>query len=154
MNASERSAFEPRYFEPLSRSESMRLLGSVPFGRVMFTQQALPAMRPVTHLVVDDLVVIRTSLRSGAGPGVTADGGTVLGYQADLIDARSHLGWSVTVVGMARLIDAAAERARYNQRLRQWVSGQPDEIIAIDADLVTGHVLTPGTGPPRTQSEL
>jgi hypothetical protein len=141
MSTSERSALEPRYFQPLSREESMRLLGSVSFGRVMFTQRALPAIRPVTHVVDDDLVVIRTSLGRAEGSGVKPDGGTVLGYAADLIDERRHQGWSVLVIGTARLIDDA-ERARYSERLRQWVSGQPDEIIAIRADLVTGHLLT------------
>jgi Pyridoxamine 5'-phosphate oxidase len=153
MNVSERSAFEPRYFEPLSREESMRLLGSVPFGRVMFTRQALPAIQPVTHVVDDDLVVIRTSLGASVGPGIDTRG-TVLGYQADLIDARAHLGWSVVVIGMARLVEDAAERARYSQVLRQWLSGPSDETVAIRADLVTGHLLAPGTWPSRAQSQL
>ena len=38
----------------------MRLLGSVSLGRVVFTARALPAIRPVTHLVDGDHVIIRT----------------------------------------------------------------------------------------------
>src|SRR5258708_36398974 len=38
----------------------MRLLGSVSLGRIVFTARALPAIRPVCHLVDGDYVIIRT----------------------------------------------------------------------------------------------
>ncbi|MGP4095485.1 pyridoxamine 5'-phosphate oxidase family protein [Nonomuraea sp. KM90] len=41
--------------------EALRLLARVPFGRIVFTRQALPAVRPVNHLVVDGQIVIRSN---------------------------------------------------------------------------------------------
>lgn len=46
----------------LDRDEAMRLLASVDHGRVVFTRAALPAIRPVNHLVVDGRVIVRTRL--------------------------------------------------------------------------------------------
>lgn len=46
----------------LDRDEAMRLLASVDHGRVVFTRAALPAIRPVNHLVVDGRVIGRTRL--------------------------------------------------------------------------------------------
>ena len=43
---------EYRALEQLNRSEALKLLGSVSLGRLVFTHQALPAVRPVNHLVV------------------------------------------------------------------------------------------------------
>lgn len=40
-----------RSTEQLDRSEALRLLGTVPLGRIVFTHQALPAIRPVNHVV-------------------------------------------------------------------------------------------------------
>lgn len=46
------SVLDPmRSTEQLDRSEALRLLGTVPLGRVVFTHQALPAIRPVNHVV-------------------------------------------------------------------------------------------------------
>ena len=40
-----------RVFKELTANESMRLLASVAVGCVVFTDRALPAIRPVNHLV-------------------------------------------------------------------------------------------------------
>ncbi|MEV7395311.1 pyridoxamine 5'-phosphate oxidase family protein, partial [Streptomyces sp. NPDC091215] len=44
----------------LDSSEALRLLGSVSLGRIVFTRQALPTVRPVNHVLVDGDIVIRT----------------------------------------------------------------------------------------------
>src|ERR1035441_3020332 len=79
-----------RQLEALTREESLRLLGSVSLGRVVFTQFALPAIRPVNHLVEGDKIVIRTHI--GATITSAVDGtGTVVAYEADMIDADEVL---------------------------------------------------------------
>src|SRR5437667_22837 len=50
-----------RELAELPKDEALRLLGSVPFGRVVFTARALPAVRPVNHLVDGNRIIIRTS---------------------------------------------------------------------------------------------
>ena len=128
--------------ETLSRDESLRLLGSVPIGRVVFTHLALPAIRPVCHLVDGDQIVIRADL----GEAIAAAGGTVVAYEADTIDPDDQVGWSVVVVGRARRLPDTGENARYRAALRPWVSGIPDDIIAIQADIVNGFLLATADG--------
>ncbi|MEW2558764.1 pyridoxamine 5'-phosphate oxidase family protein [Streptomyces griseorubiginosus] len=136
--------FEPRRSTGIDSVEALRLLGSVSFGRVVFTQQALPTIRPVNHVLADGDIVIRTH----AGAALTArtrqarDLGVVVAYEADDIDPDTHLGWSVVVTGYARLITDPEELARYQRLLRPWAEQTMDYAVRIRPDLVTGIRLT------------
>jgi hypothetical protein len=148
---------EARQLRELTQAESLRLLGSVPVGRVVFTQHALPAIRPVNHIVVDDKIIIITNLGTGISVQVGSDGsivgtdcGTVVAYEADLIDPDTHLGWSVVVIGKARRVLGEAEIAVYRQALRPWAAGEMDDVIAIRAELVTGCQLVAAGEPQAT----
>lgn len=123
----------------------MALLGSVPLGRVVFTHRALPAIRPVNHIVDNGHVIIRTSLGSGVSGAVGA--GQVVAYEADAIDTETRTGWSVVVTGMARLVDDADDLARYERLLDPWVDGRKDCVIRIPPDLVTGYRLEASNDP-------
>jgi hypothetical protein len=143
---------EARQFEELTQRESLRLLASVPIGRVVFSQHALPAIRPVNHVVVDGKIIIIAGLGSaisipGEGQGRPGPDGAIVAYQADSIDPATHLGWSVVVIGTARLVLGQAEITGYRQALRPWGAGQRDEVIAIQAELVTGYQLVAGAAP-------
>ena len=130
-----------RQLEALTREESLRLLASTSLGRVVFTHFALPAIRPVNHMVEGDKIIIRTHL--GAVIASAVDGtGTVVAYEADMIGPDDHLGWSVIVVGRANRVTDPGEIARYQLALRPWVSGDMDEVIVITADMVDGFRLT------------
>ncbi len=111
----------------------------MPFGRVVFTHRALPAIRPVNHIVDNGDIIIRSSL--GSGITSAAGDGMVVAYEADQFDADSRTGWSVVVTGLARLVDDADDLARYEQLLEPWVDGRMDCVIRIPADLVTGYRL-------------
>jgi Pyridoxamine 5'-phosphate oxidase len=126
----------------LSRAECLRMVSSVPFGRVVFTVRALPAIQPVSHLVAGTQIIIRASL--GAAFSSAAHGSAaVVAYQADLIDSGRRAGWSVVVIGRARRVTSEAHAARYREALPSWIDGEMDEVIAIDADLVTGFRIVP-----------
>jgi pyridoxamine 5'-phosphate oxidase-like protein len=130
----------PRRLVEPTTNESLRLLGHASFGRIVFTAQALPAIRPINHIVDRDAVIVRTHLGAATGDAV----GVVVAYQADEIDPIDHVGWSVTLTGIARLVHDPGEVARYRELLRPWVNGQRDEIIRIQPELVTGYRLTTG----------
>lgn len=134
---------EPRRLEKLTSRESMRLLGTVSLGRVAFTARALPAIRPVNHVIDGDFIIIRTDGGASITSELTAQPGAVVAYQADMIDYAEHLGWSVTVVGVARQLTDLGEAIPYRQALRPWVTGTRDQVIAIHADLITGFRLVP-----------
>ena len=123
----------------LSRPECLALLASVPVGRVGFTQQALPVIRPVNHLVDGDTVVIRT--HAGSVLARTTSVADVVVYEADDLDPHTRTGWSVMVTGPATQITAPADVARYQDLLRPWIEGDMDHIVAISAELVTGYRL-------------
>ena len=135
-----------RELAELPRAESLRLLASVPFGRVVFTARALPAVRPVNHLVDGSRIIIRTSLGSALSADVD-DVGTVVAYEADEIDPVTRRGWSVVVVGRALPVTDGLLSARYRKALQPWAAGHRDEVIAISTDMVTGYRLLPPDGP-------
>ncbi|AYF77718.1 pyridoxamine 5'-phosphate oxidase family protein [Nocardia yunnanensis] len=129
---------EARIMVNLSRTESLRLLASRPFGRVVFTRDALPAIRPVNHLVDGELVVVRTRLSSRLTTAVHADSEVVVAYEVDDIDPVTRLGWSVVVTGIARTVTDPMRAARYDRALQPWIDGVMDTIVAIEPSLVTG----------------
>ena len=122
----------------------MSLLGSISLGRIVFTARALPAVRPVTHLVDGDHVIIRTDRSAAITSELRNHVGTVVAYEADAIDMTEHLGWSVIVVGVARRVIDPDEAAVYRRALRPWVSGAKDQVIAVHAEMVTGFRLVAG----------
>lgn len=128
---------ESRQQRELTRDESLRLLSTVPLGRVVFTHRALPAIRPVNHVVDGHRIIFRTG--SSAAITTAVDGtGTIVAFEADAIDSVRRTGWSVVVIGGARLLTDAVEVGRYLRVLQPWAAGTKDDIIVIRADMVTG----------------
>ena len=130
-----------RRLEALPRAESLRLLSTVSLGRLVFTHLALPAIRPVNHAVAGEQVIIRAYLGTAISTAVRDRSGTVVAYEADLIDPDTHLGWSVIVVGRATRLTDPAETARYRKLLQPWVVDGADDLVVIQADMVDGFRL-------------
>ena len=130
-----------RQLTELDRGEALRLLGSVSLGRIVFTHRAMPAVRPVNHVLDSTGIVIRS--HSGAAIISEADTarGAVVAYEADDINPNYLLGWSVVVTGVARLIRDPAELARYQEALIPWVDREMDQVIRIHPEVVTGFRL-------------
>ncbi|GGZ05553.1 hypothetical protein GCM10010365_25970 [Streptomyces poonensis] len=162
----------PRQSVALDGSEALRLLGSVSLGRIVFTQHALPTIRPVNHLLDNGSIIIRThegsaltshTRHSNASNGSDRPGGSegsdgpgvVVAYEADDIDPATRLGWSVVVTGYARLVTDPRELARYRALLHPWVQQTMDYTVRIHPDLVTGIRLIavdePVAGPPAAE---
>jgi nitroimidazol reductase NimA-like FMN-containing flavoprotein (pyridoxamine 5'-phosphate oxidase superfamily) len=128
----------PRQALELTAAESWQLLGSVSLGRIVFTQHAMPAIRPVNHLVDDESIIIRSHLGAAIVAHAAVDDGVVVCYEADELDPVRHTGWSVIATGMARLVRDLAAIARYEQLLEPWVEGQMDYVIAVKPQIITG----------------
>ncbi|MFE9255333.1 pyridoxamine 5'-phosphate oxidase family protein [Streptomyces sp. NPDC006879] len=151
----ERQAAAPRRMRQLDRAEALRLLGTVSLGRIVFTERALPAVRPVSHLLDgEDIIVpiqdagILTSLTAPAEvPGV------VVAYQADAIDPVSHLGWSVVVTGFAEQIEEGPHLTdRYHGQPRCWGAHLTPGTLRIRPDLVSGFWLSAESEAYRARS--
>ena len=128
--------------QKLSQAEAMRLLASVDYGRVLFTLKALPAIRPVNHLVDEGRIIIRTRLTTAISTVVrSADPGVVVAYEADDFDSQRQSGWSVVATGWAHRVSDPGEVSRYEQLLHPWVN-YADTVLAIDPGIVTGfHII-------------
>ncbi|WP_433566900.1 pyridoxamine 5'-phosphate oxidase family protein [Nocardia sp. CA-151230] len=123
----------------IARPEALRLLAGVPFGRVVFTREAMPAIRPVNHFVENgEIIIVRTTLTSRLTSEVRAYTNVVVAYEADDIDPVTQLGWSVVVTGIARTVADPRRVAHYETLLRPWADGVTDTIVAIEPTLVTG----------------
>ncbi len=130
-----------RKLEALPREESLRLLRTVSLGRLVFSHLALPAIRPVNHVVDGELVVIRAYAGTTIGAAVGSNSGMVVAYEADLIDPDTHLGWSVIIVGRATRVPEGAEADHFRRLLQPWVAGDDGDVITIQADMVDGFRL-------------
>ncbi|AYF74900.1 pyridoxamine 5'-phosphate oxidase family protein [Nocardia yunnanensis] len=136
----------PRRTVDLTTEEAWKLLGAATFGRVVYTQHALPAIRPVNHLVDDGMIIIRNRLSSRFTTSVY-ESETVVAFEADSIDPIRHTGWAVIVTGIARPVEDPDHCLRYGRQLQPWVDKATDTLIAIEPTIVTGIRLLDETHP-------
>jgi uncharacterized protein len=102
--------------EVLDAAECIRLLANTTVGRVIFTENALPAVRPVNFAVHEassgrgarHYVVVRTADGSDL---IAATRGAVVGFQADDFNLEQRSGWSVSVVGRVDVVDDPEQAA-------------------------------------------
>lgn len=120
----------------IERAEALRLLAAAPFGRIVFTHDALPAVRPVNHVIgADGSIVFCTRLSAGLVP---ASGRSVIvAYQADDIDPVRRTGWSVLAIGPAHTIAAGELAAEYARRLDTW-DDPAGALLGMEPTLVSG----------------
>ncbi|WP_246124325.1 pyridoxamine 5'-phosphate oxidase family protein [Nocardia bhagyanarayanae] len=122
----------------LTREQALELLARAPFGRVVYTRDALPAIRPVNHLLDDGLLIVRTRLASQFSTAVQSRSGVVVAYEADDIDIHRRTGWSVVITGIARPVTDPTRITRYEQLLQPWIGSPMDGVIEIEPTLVSG----------------
>jgi nitroimidazol reductase NimA-like FMN-containing flavoprotein (pyridoxamine 5'-phosphate oxidase superfamily) len=135
----------PRQAVELTEGECWRLLASVSIGRVVFTHRAMPAIRPVNHLVDGQTIIIRahngaaiTSRAMKEAGRPSAPPGSVVCYEADELDPVRHTGWSVIATGLARLVTDPADIARYSAATEPWIAGEMNQVVAIEPGYLSG----------------
>lgn len=122
-------------FTRLDRAESFRLLAGVPVGRLIFTSNALPVVRPVNFTLVDGLIVLRTATAIVARKVHDM----IVAFEADDLDPATSCCWSVTVTGRAALVADLSTIARYQALpLVPWAPGVRDQFVTISTELVEG----------------
>ncbi|WP_036570951.1 pyridoxamine 5'-phosphate oxidase family protein [Nocardia sp. BMG51109] len=124
----------PRAVTDIGRSEALRLVAGAPFGRVVFTREALPAIRTVNHYVDGGEIIVRARVTDVVRPDLAV----VVAFEADDIDPVRRVGWSVVVTGLARPVTDPGRLARYARVLRGWADPGTDGVLAIEPTLVTG----------------
>ena len=99
----------------------LRLLATVPVGRVSFFAEGEIVVLPVNHVVDGQDPVFVTARGSKLS---AAEGQRLVAFEVDDFDARTKSGWSVLVNGHAEAVyeDAEIERLRH-LGLQPWASG-------------------------------
>jgi nitroimidazol reductase NimA-like FMN-containing flavoprotein (pyridoxamine 5'-phosphate oxidase superfamily) len=106
--------------EILPYHECLRLLGTVPMGRVSFFADGEIVVLPVNHVMDGHDPVFRTARGSKLS---AAEGQDVVAFEADAYDERTRTGWSVLVNGRAHAIYEDPEIQRLSRLgLQPWVA--------------------------------
>jgi nitroimidazol reductase NimA-like FMN-containing flavoprotein (pyridoxamine 5'-phosphate oxidase superfamily) len=123
--------------EILNRRQCLDRLDTVRVGRLVFTEDELPAVQPVNFRLWRDDVVIRVA--GGAKLAAAADN-LVVAFEADELDPDLRQGWSVTVVGHAQRITDVDELVELSGTfLQPWVDGRRDHFVRIRIEKMTGR---------------
>lgn len=128
--------------EELSEAECLRLLGTVPVGRVVYTAHALPAVLPVAFEVAPDGRLV-LALLPGSGLSRALDG-TVAAFQADRLDTASRSGWSVLAHGHTVVVrDPEEYRCLLRSGPRAWATDREPMFVRFTPELLSGRRLLP-----------
>ncbi|WP_063774712.1 pyridoxamine 5'-phosphate oxidase family protein [Kitasatospora azatica] len=128
--------------EDLSEAECLRLLSTVPIGRVVYTAHALLRVVPVAFQVEADGRLLLALLPDDAV--ARALDGTVAAFQADRLDERNRTGWSVVLHGPAEVVrEPRARAALLRSGPRLWLPEPQPMFVRLTAELVTGRRLRP-----------
>ena len=112
------------------------MLAGVQLGRLIFTSNALPAVRPMNFALVDGLIVLRTAVGTTVARKVHD---MIVAFEADDLDPATSSGWSVTVTGRAALVTDSSTIARYQAvPLVPWAPGVRDQFVTITTEMVEG----------------
>jgi uncharacterized protein len=124
--------------ETLPFEVCLRLLASVPLGRVGFYSDGELVVLPVNHVVDGQDVVFRTARGSKLS---AAEGQNLVAFEADGYDQQARSGWSVLVNGRAEVVYEEAEIRRLSHLgLHPWVTAvQRPFWIRIRPTSVTGR---------------
>ena len=121
----------------LSRQECLSLLTTEPYGRLVLVRGGLPTVYPVNFVLDGGGIVIRT--REGSSLCAAA-GASAVALQADCIDRERRSGWTVTVVGRARIAHDPVEVGRLAELpLQPWVRGERNVFVVVELGMVSGQ---------------
>jgi len=139
--------FDSSRLEILGPADCLRLLRSVPLGRLVYTYGGLPAIRLVNFVVDDDTLVFST----GQGDKLrAAERGDVVAFEADDADLERHVGWSVTAVGHLSVVTAEeAAQLRRTLPLHSWLPIDDPHLVRLGIESISGRRLVPWGQRPR-----
>ena len=121
----------------LNRRQCLDLLQDVRVGRLVFTEDALPAVQPVNFRLWRDDVVIRVA---GGAKLAAATDKRVVAFEADELDPDLRTGWSVTIVGRAQELTEVDELVEVaGTFVEPWAEGRRDHFVRIRSEKITGR---------------
>ncbi|MEV7689426.1 DUF1918 domain-containing protein [Streptomyces bungoensis] len=125
----------------LGPDECRALLSTHGVGRVAVSTPQGPAVVPVNYEVVDDAIAYRTAPDSVPAAAV----GTDVAFEVDHVDEAMSRGWSVLVVGPARVVTEpdVVRRLTEHAHTEPWAGGPREMWVSIHPTRITGRRITP-----------
>lgn len=135
-----RALVHPR-LRDLGPDECRARLATHGVGRVAVSTPDGPAIIPVNYEVIDDAIVFRTAPDSVPATAV----GTDVAFEVDHVDEAMSQGWSVLVVGPARVVTEpdAVRRLAVRAHSKPWAGGEREMWVSIRATRLTGRRISP-----------
>jgi pyridoxamine 5'-phosphate oxidase-like protein len=131
--------FDHSGLQILDQGDCLKLLRSVPIGRLVFTLGGLPVVRLVNFAVTDHAVVFATT---DGDKYRAAERGDVVAFEVDDVDQDRHLGWTVTATGHLSVVDQdEADAIRSTLPLRPWAPNRDHHLIRLAIELLDGRRL-------------
>jgi len=132
-----------RHLEEIPRDECLRLIATVPVGRIIYTRQALPAVELVNFAMHDGDIVFRTS---SSGKLAAAIRGAIVAFEVDQLDRAARTGWSVTTIGPScEVSDPDDDERLRGIGLTSWAPGGREHFVRISPGIVNGWMLRSGS---------
>ncbi|WP_405059965.1 pyridoxamine 5'-phosphate oxidase family protein [Kribbella sp. NBC_01505] len=126
--------------EILDEPDCLKLMQTVPIGRLVFTEGGLPTVRPVNFTVDGETVVFCTA---DGDKYRAAERGDIVAFETDEIDAVSQTGWTVTVVGrLSRLTNTEISEVSLALLPRSLVPGWRPHFIRLTIESLRGRRVT------------
>lgn len=130
------------HLDVLSREECELHLAGGGVGRFVFLAPQGPVALPVNFRYLDGDVLFRTRPRGM----LAAAAGTTVSLEVDQIDEAMSEGWSVLVVGRARLVDDPTELAQAaDLGIEPWPGGRREAVMRIQTKAISGRRIRQGS---------
>ncbi|MFF7640927.1 pyridoxamine 5'-phosphate oxidase family protein [Streptomyces canus] len=125
----------------LSPEECRDLLSTHGVGRVAVSTPQGPAVVPVNYEVVNDAIVFRTGPDSAPARAVASE----VAFEVDHVDDAMSQGWSVLVVGPARVVTEPDVVRQLVDRAHTmpWAGGTREMWVSIEPTRLTGRRISP-----------
>ncbi|HEY0616728.1 MAG TPA: pyridoxamine 5'-phosphate oxidase family protein [Kribbella sp.] len=131
--------FDHTGLQILGNAECLKLLSSLPLGRLVFTRGGLPAIRLVNFVVDGDTIIFATT---DGDKYRAAERGDVVAFEVDAVDVDRHLGWTVTAAGHLSVVDPdEADSLRRVRPLRPWAPRHDSYLIRLGIESLEGRQL-------------
>lgn len=125
----------------LSWDECRARLSTHGVGRIAVSTPDGPAVVPVNYEVIDDAIAFRTAPDSVPAAAVGAE----VAFEVDHVDDAMSQGWSVLVVGPARVVTEpdAVRRLAERAHTTPWAGGEREMWVWIQIQRLTGRRIGP-----------
>jgi nitroimidazol reductase NimA-like FMN-containing flavoprotein (pyridoxamine 5'-phosphate oxidase superfamily) len=124
----------------LSREQCFDLLGTQQVGRVVFCDDHGPLALPVSYVVQDETILVRTEPMNTLARHLRES--ATCAFEVDEIDPTLHSGWSVLVRGSASTVRHLSPdpQARWPG---PWAPGERHLLLRITPDELSGRRIVP-----------